>query len=411
MAQNQLISTARAIGLDEDCFRVLMEPMRELHVSFPVKMDTGEIRVFSGFRVQHNDARGPTKGGIRFHPEEDINTIRALAMWMTWKTALMNLPLGGGKGGVICDPKELSVGEQEKLCRGYVKAVGDFIGPNKDIPAPDVNTTAQHMAWMMDEYSGLHSRYEAGSFTGKPPSVSGCPGRDDATARGGLYCLEEALRKMSPVSLLRRPMTVAIQGYGNAGKHMAHLLGECKIIAVSDSKGGVINPKGLHLNDVDAQKRRTRSVIPTSDIEGYGGHISNNDLLGLNVDILVLAAIEGVITKENAGNVHARIIVELANGPITPEADTILQENRVLVIPDILANAGGVVVSYFEMVQNYNHTTFKLEDVQGRLQTYMEAAYDEVHEMAKTHKFTLRKAAYCLAVSRVAEAMRTRGIV
>jgi glutamate dehydrogenase (NAD(P)+) len=405
MAQKQLDDCAAILKLDQSAHAILQHPMRELHVSIPVRMDDGSTRVFQGYRVQYNDALGPTKGGIRFHPEETIDTVRALAAWMTWKCALLGLPLGGGKGGVICNPKELSVGELERLSRAYIDQVWQFIGPNKDIPAPDVYTTPQVMAWMMDEYSKIAGRNTFGCITGKPVCIGGSCGRADATARGGMYAIREAAKALG---LDLKNVTVAIQGYGNAGCNAAFLckeLFDATVVAVSDSKGGVYNKDGLPLENVCDYKTKTRSVVSTPDVE----LISNEELLELDVDVLIAAALENAITKDNAPNVKAKILAELANGPTTPEADAILYDNGVHVIPDFLCNAGGVTVSYFEMVQNIYMYCWGLEEVYERLNTRMTEAYRSVLDASQVYGINMRKAAYVVAVDRVVEAMRLRG--
>jgi glutamate dehydrogenase (NAD(P)+) len=405
VAQRQLDMAAQILRLDPGVHALLREPMRELHVTIPVRMDDGTVKVFKGFRVQYNDARGPAKGGIRFHPEETIDTVRALAAWMTWKTAVVDIPLGGGKGGIICNPKEMSPGELERLSRGYIRQVARIIGPDKDVPAPDVYTNPQIMAWMMDEFETINASHLPGVITGKPLPLGGSAGRGDATARGGIYCMREAAKVLG---MNVRGATMAIQGYGNAGsfahKLAVELLG-VKVVAVSDSKGGIFNPEGLDPAQVAAFKDETGSVV------GFPGtrSITNEELLELDVDILVPAALEGVITEKNAGNIKARIVAELANGPTTPEADDILYQNGVYVIPDFLCNAGGVTVSYFEQVQNAYNFYWPLEEVHQRLDQKMTAAFHAVHDMAQKHKVNNRMGAYLVAVARVAEAVRLRG--
>jgi len=407
VAQRQLDECAEIIKLDPDVHAILRVPMRELHVSFPVRMDDGTIRVFQGFRVQYNDALGPTKGGIRFHPEETIDTVRALAAWMTWKCALLGLPLGGGKGGVVCDPKQMSQGELERLSRAYIRAIYQFIGPDKDIPAPDVYTNSQIMAWMMDEYSKIAGKNQFGVITGKPIAVGGSVGRGDATARGGIYVLREAAKECG-IDL--EGATVAVQGYGNVGYYAAYLaksLLGCRIVAVSDSKGGIFSKEGLEPEAVREHKANTKSVVGFPNTEA----ISNEELLELEVDVLIPAALENVITEKNAPNIKAKIVAELANGPTTPDADRILYEKGVHVIPDILCNAGGVTVSYFEMVQNFYMYYWDEEEVHERLDRKMTAAYRSVLNTSKKYKINMRQAAYAVAVERVAEAMKLRGWV
>ncbi len=381
--------------------------MREIHVSLPVRMDDGSIKVFRGFRVQYNDARGPTKGGIRFHPEETIDTVRALAAWMTWKCALLDLPLGGAKGGVICNPKQMSQGELERLSRSYIDRIWQFIGPEKDIPAPDVYTNPQTMAWMMDEYSKIVGKNQFGVITGKPLGIGGSAGRDDATARGGLYTVREAAKECG-IDL--RKATVAIQGYGNAGYNAASLcktLFGSEIVAISDSKGGIFSKKGLDPEAVLEHKAKTGSVINFPDTRP----ISNEALLELDVDILIPAALENVITDLNAPKIKAKIVAELANGPTTPEADDILYKKGVHVIPDFLCNAGGVTVSYFEMVQNFYMYYWEEKEVHERLDKKMTTAYHSVLDTSKEYNINMRQAAYVVAVKRVVEAMKLRGWV
>ncbi|MCE5199548.1 MAG: Glu/Leu/Phe/Val dehydrogenase [Armatimonadota bacterium] len=408
IAQAQLDKAAAKLGLDPAVHAVLREPLRELHVTLPVKMDDGSVKVFKGFRVQYNDARGPNKGGIRFHPEETIDTVRALAAWMTWKTAVVDIPLGGGKGGVICNPKELSDMELERLSRAYIDQVGRIIGPDKDVPAPDVYTTPQIMAWMMDEYSKITGGYNnPGVITGKPLAIGGSAGRGDATARGGAYCTREAAKHLN-IDLSKAK--VAIQGFGNAGQYAATLFASllgCKIVAVSDTKGGIYSENGIDPEAVVKHKLSTGSVV------GFPGTrpISNEDLLELAVDVLVPAALENVITADNANNIRAKIVCELANGPTTPEADEILYKNDVFVIPDFLANAGGVTVSYFEWVQNLSNYYWEEEDVHVKLDKKMTQSFKDVLVMSLDYKVDMRVAAYMVSVQRVAEAMKLRGWV
>jgi len=407
IAQKQLDQAAKIMGLDPATHELLRWPLRELHVTLPVRMDDGTVKVFHGFRVQYNDARGPTKGGIRYHPEETIDTVRALAAWMTWKTAVMDLPLGGGKGGIVCNPKEMSEGELERLSRAYIRQVGRIIGEEVDVPAPDVYTTPQIMAWMMDEYSFMRGYNVPGVITGKPIPLGGSQGRGDATARGGMYCIREA-GKVLGIEL--KGATAAIQGYGNAGQ-FAHLLGVellgLKVVAVSDSKGGIYNPDGLDPQAVLEHKRKTGSVV---DFPG-AKNISNAELLELDVVVLIPAALENQITSANADRIKAKIVAELANGPTTPEADEVLHKNGVYVIPDFLCNAGGVTVSYFEQVQNAYDYYWDLETVHERLDRKMTAAFHAVHDTAQEYGVHNRMGAYIVAVSRVAEACKLRGWV
>jgi glutamate dehydrogenase (NAD(P)+) len=407
IAQQQLDEAAALLKLDPAVHELLRWPVREMHVLIPVKMDDGRVKIFHGFRVQYNDARGPTKGGIRFHPEETIDTVRALAAWMTWKTAVMDLPLGGGKGGVICNPKEMSRGELERLSRGYIRALAHILGEEMDVPAPDVYTTPQIMAWMMDEYSVIRGYNVPGVITGKPLSLGGSQGRSDATARGGMYCIREAA-EVRDVDL--KGATTAIQGYGNAGQY-AHILGPellgLKVVAVSDSKGGIYNPQGLDAKAVIAHKEKTGSVV---DFPG-AKNITNAELLELPVTVLIPAAMENQITEVNAGNIKARIVAELANGPTTPEADRILYANGVYVLPDFLCNAGGVTVSYFEQVQNAYDYYWDEATVHERLDKKMTAAFHGVHAAATQYGVHNRLGAYVVAVKRVAEACQLRGWV
>jgi len=405
VAQKQLDKCAKILKLDPNIHEILRVPMRELHVSLPIRMDDGSIKVFQGFRVQYNDARGPTKGGIRFHPDETIDTVRALAAWMTWKCALLDLPLGGAKGGVICNPKQMSQGELERLSRAYINQVWQFIGPDKDIPAPDVYTNPQVMAWMMDEYSKIAGKNRFGVVTGKPLGVGGSAGRGDATARGGLHTVREAA-KVCGIDL--KKATIAVQGYGNAGYYAAYLaktLFGSKIVAVSDSKGGIFSKEGLDPEAVLKHKAKTGSVINFPNTKP----ISNEKLLELEVDILIPAALENVITGKNAPNIKAKIVAELANGPTTPEADDVLYKNGVHVIPDFLCNAGGVTVSYFEMVQNFYMYYWSEKEIHERLSDKMTAAYSSVLNASKEYNINMRQAAYVVAVKRVAEAMKIRG--
>ncbi|MBN1444967.1 MAG: Glu/Leu/Phe/Val dehydrogenase [Candidatus Omnitrophica bacterium] len=407
VVHEQLEACAKILGLNENVYNILKRPMREIHVSLPVKMDDGTMKIFQGFRVQYNNALGPTKGGIRFHPDETIDTVRALAAWMTWKCSLLNLPLGGGKGGVICNPKTMSSGELERLSRAYIAGIWKYIGPEEDIPAPDVYTTPQIMAWMMDEYSKIAQKNQFGVVTGKPLILGGSPGRDEATARGGLYALQEASDELG---LDLGYSTVAIQGYGNAGYNAASLaksLFGCKVIAVSDSKSAIYDKDGLDPEKVQKHKAKTSSV------KGFPGakEISNEELLELKADILVPAALENVITAKNAKNIKAKILVELANGPTSPEADDILFAKGVHVLPDFLCNAGGVTVSYFEMAQNFAMYYWDKEEVDKRLARKMAEAYHSVLHHSKKYSINMRQAAYVVAVGRLAEAMKLRGWV
>ena len=407
IAQQQLDEAAELLELDTALHHLLRWPLRELHVTLPVRMDDGSTKIFHGFRVQYNDARGPTKGGIRFHPDETIDTVRALAAWMTWKCAVVDIPLGGGKGGVICNPKEMSDRELELLSRAYIRQVGRIIGLEKDVPAPDVYTTPQIMAWMADEYAFMKGYNEFGVITGKPLALGGSAGRGDATARGGIFCLREAGQVLD---IELEGATTAIQGFGNAGS-FAHKLGVeilgLKVVAVSDSQGGIYSKDGLDYSDILAHKQNTGSVVNFPGTKS----ITNDELLELDVTISIPSALESVITDRNAANMPAKIIVELANGPTTPEADKILFDAGTYVIPDFLCNAGGVTVSYFEMVQNAYDYYWTEELVHERLDEKMTAAFHAVHDVAQVYKVHNRLAAYLVAINRVAEAVKLRGWV
>jgi len=407
IAQAQLDKAAAAMKLDPAMHAYLREPQRFLQVSIPVRMDDGRTQTFIGFRCQYNDARGPTKGGIRFHPDETADTVRALAAWMTWKCAVADIPYGGGKGGVICDPKKLSTRELELLSRGWVRAVQQIVGVDKDIPAPDVYTTPQIMAWMVDELSVIRGHNEPGFITGKPLALGGSEGRGDATAKGGMYALREAAKA---IKLNLKGATVAIQGYGNAGNFAHKLVTEmlgCKVVAVSDSKGGIHNPRGLDYAKVHEFKTRK------GKLKNFPGAkaITNEELLELPVDILIPAGIENQIRGDNADRIRPKIILELANGPTTPEADLILHKNGVLDIPDFLANSGGVTVSYFEWVQNLYGYYWTADEVYQKLDGKMTAAFKAVYDTHRSAKVDMRTAAYMVSVQRVAEAVKLRGIV
>jgi glutamate dehydrogenase (NAD(P)+) len=407
IAQQQLDEAAATLGLDQATHEFLRWPMHELRATLPVRMDDGSTQIFHGFRVQYNTARGPAKGGIRWHPQETIDTVRALAAWMTWKTAVVDLPLGGGKGGVVCNPKELSETEKERLARAYVRAFGRALGATRDVPAPDVYTTPQIMAWMMDEYETLLGESHPGVITGKPIPLGGSQGRGDATARGGIYVTREAAATHN-LDLKGQPM--AIMGFGNAGQHAA-LLGEevlgLKLVAASDSKGGIYNPRGLDVRALIEHKSKTGAVDTFPD----GELVSNAELLELEVTVLFPAALENVITGENASRLRCRICCELANGPTTPEADAILHDRQIIILPDFLANAGGVTVSYFEQVQNTSNLYWELQEVHWRLDKRMTHAFHSVENMSRRQQVGMRQAAYLVAVSRVAEACKLRGWV
>ena len=407
IAQAQLDAAAEILQLDPQMHAFLREPMREFHFSIPVHMDDGHVEIFKGFRVQYNDARGPAKGGIRFHPDETIDTVRALAAWMTWKTAVVDLPLGGGKGGVICNPREMSQGELERLSRAFMRNIARYVGITQDVPAPDVNTNAQIMSWMVDEYEVLMGHREPGVITGKPMELGGSAGRPPATAMGGIFTIREAARL---IGLPLDGATCAIQGYGNVGSFAHKLATEVlgmKVVAVSDEFGGIYNSQGLDYDSVFAH------VKSTGRVPGYPGaeSVTNSDLLELEVDVLIPGAIENQITGQNADRIKARILAELANGPTTPEADEILAAKNIYIIPDFLCNAGGVTVSYFEMVQNAQQFYWDEGMINDRLDRKMTTAFHAVHNMAQSKKVSNRVAAYLVAVDRVARAVRWRGWV
>ena len=405
VAQQQFDLAAERLNLDPGLRRVLREPRRELIVHFPVKMDDGSVQVYTGYRVQHNLGRGPAKGGIRYHQDVSLDEVRALAMWMTWKCAVVGIPYGGGKGGVIVDPKKLSQKELEALTRRFFTEIEVLIGPQKDIPAPDVNTNAQIMAWMMDTYS-MHVGYTVpGVVTGKPISIGGSEGRNEATARGTVYCILEAAKE---IGINVNKARVAIQGFGNAGSIAARLITDegATVVAVSDSTGGIHNPDGLDIGRVIAWKKEHGTV------QGFPGasDINNAELLEVDCDILIPAALENQITSRNVGQVKARLVAEAANGPTTPEADQQLFQRGVFMIPDILCNAGGVTVSYFEWVQDLNRDHWSETVVNAKLKEIMVKAFHETLTIAKRDEIDMRTAAYLLAVQRVADATSLRGL-
>jgi len=384
---------------------VLRNPKRVIEVSMPVRMDNGEVRVFTGYRVQHNDVRGPYKGGIRFHPQVDLGEVKSLAFWMTFKCAVVDIPFGGGKGGITVNPKELSESELERLTRSYVRAISKNVGPHKDIPAPDVYTNAQTMAWFMDEFSRIQGQNEPAVITGKPLELGGSLGRDTATAQGGFYVFENILSKMR---IKKGETTVVIQGFGNAGMHFAKIAHNSgfTVQAVSDSKGGIFLEDGLDIEAVIRHKTETGSVqdFPAAQ------NISNEAVLALDVKVLVPAALEGVITHANADDVKAKIILELANGPVTIEAGEELFKKKVMVVPDILANAGGVVVSYFEWVQNLRNYYWPKQKVEQRLKQKIDDATDLVWMQVQDYDINMRTAAYIIAMERITRALKLRGI-
>ncbi|MFN2363473.1 MAG: Glu/Leu/Phe/Val dehydrogenase [Halarsenatibacteraceae bacterium] len=402
----QLDDAATELDLDPQVKELLKEPVRSLSVAVPVRMDNGSVRVFKGFRCQHNDALGPTKGGIRFHPQVEEAEVQALAAWMTFKCSLVGIPYGGAKGGVLCNPKEMSKGELERLSRGFIQAISPIIGPDKDIPAPDVYTNAQTMSWFMDEFSKIKGVNTPGLVTGKPLVIGGSYGRDSATARGLMYTVREAAKEMG---LDLNGATVVVQGYGNAGNFSAKFLQDlgAKLIAANDSSGGVYNPDGMDAFDLKEYKDEHGELL------GYPGtkEISNEELLTLECDILVPAAMENQINEKNAHNIKAKMVAEAANGPTTPEADKILNDKGIVVLPDILANAGGVTVSYFEWVQNMYNYYWDKEEVDSKLEKIMVNAFERVHKKHQEQDVPYRVAAYMVAIERLTEAMRARGWV
>jgi glutamate dehydrogenase/leucine dehydrogenase len=405
-AKQQVDIVADLIGIDAGIREVLKHPKRELTVNFPVRMDDGSYRVYTGHRVQYNMARGPTKGGIRYHPQVTLDEVRALAAWMTWKCAVVNIPYGGAKGGVVCDPKKMSKGELERLTRRYASEIAPIIGPEMDIPAPDVYTDSQTMAWIMDTYSMLKGYSVPGVVTGKPISLGGSEGRGEATGRGCAYVIREAAKD---INLKVKGASVAIQGFGNAGSVAANLLFAdqgAKIVAVSDSKGGIYKADGLNPHAVEEHKAKTGSVV------GFPGSksISNEEILETKCDILVPAALENQITKKNADKIQAKIVAEAANGPTLPEADEILFQKKVTVLPDVLANAGGVTVSYFEWAQDIQGYYWALDEVNTRLERVMIKSYNDVHKVGVERKVHNRTAAYVVAIQRVVDAIKIRGI-
>jgi glutamate dehydrogenase (NAD(P)+) len=405
IAQQQLENVARTFGIDDPLVEVLSQCKKAVEVSIPTSMDDGSVRAFTGYRVTHNVSRGPSKGGIRYHPDVTLDEVKSLAMWMTWKCALSGIPFGGAKGGVICNPKTMSEGELQRMTRRFTSEIINEIGPEKDIPAPDVGTDGRVMAWIFDTYSMNKGHSVLGVVTGKPLTIGGSLGREEATARGALYCVREAVRKQQ---LSLQGTTVAVQGFGNVGSFLAKFLAEdgATVIAVSDSTSGLTNPNGIDVQAAIAHKRETGSL------GGFKGadEISNEELLLLECDVLAPCALEQVITGDNAAQVKAKIIVEGANGPITPTADEILEDKGVLVLPDILANAGGVVVSYFEWVQGLQEYFWKEAEVNAKLNDIITRAFNETWSTMESRDVSMRMASYGLAVQRVAEATVTRGI-
>ncbi|MCP1145653.1 Glu/Leu/Phe/Val family dehydrogenase [Lysinibacillus endophyticus] len=403
--QDVIKDALNKLGYDEAMYELLKEPLRMLHVRIPVKMDDGTTKVFTGYRAQHSDAVGPTKGGVRFHPMVSEEEVKALSMWMTLKCGIVDLPYGGGKGGIICDPRQMSMGELERLSRGYVRAISQIVGPTKDIPAPDVFTNAQIMAWMMDEYSRMDEFNSPGFITGKPIVLGGSQGRDRATAEGVTIVIQEAAKKRN---IDIKGARVVIQGFGNAGSFLAKFMSDlgAKVIGISDAYGALHDPNGL---DIDYLLDRRDSFGTVTTL--FENTITNQELLELDCDILVPAAIENQITAENAHNIKANIVVEAANGPTTAEATKILTERGILLVPDVLASAGGVTVSYFEWVQNNQGYYWTAEEVAEKLHKKMVAAFENVYTTATTRNINMRLAAYMVGVRRTAEASRFRGWV
>ena len=405
IACEQLEHVAELLMLDDGLRKMLLKPKRELTVHFPVHMDNGDIEVFTGYRVQHNIVRGPAKGGLRYHPDVTLDEVKALAMWMTWKCAIVGLPFGGAKGGVICNPKKMSASELERLTRRYTTEISILIGPESDIPAPDVYTNPQVMSWIMDTYS-MHAGYSVPAVvTGKPLAIGGSEGRTEATGRG---CMITALEAVRNLGLSLDGLSVAVQGFGNVGAIAARLLYRkgCKIIAASDSQSGVYNKNGLDINRLEIYKQKTGSLSGFADADP----VTNDELLSLQCDVLIPAALENQITEKNADKITARILVEGANGPTTPEADRILHDKGVFLVPDVLANAGGVTVSYFEWVQDMQSFFWKESEINRRLEEILISSFANVLAIANERKTDMRTAAYILAVKRVVEATLNRGI-
>ena len=406
VALEQLDEAAKLIKLDNGLHQILAHPKRVLIVSIPVRLDNKEIRVFTGFRSQHNDARGPYKGGIRYHPQVTIDEVKALSMWMTWKCAIADIPYGGGKGGVICNPKEMSDLELERMTRRYAYAIADIIGPYTDIPAPDVYTGGKEMAWIMDTYSALKGNYvQPEVITGKPLAIGGSLGRTEATGRGLSFTVREAAKKLK---LNLHTATVAVQGFGNAGQYAAQLLEEqgAKVIAVSDSKGGVYNKNGIQIGALRKHKEKKGSVVGFPESKP----ISNEEVLETDCTILIPAALENQITKKNAPKISAKVVAEAANGPTTPEADDILYKNKTLLIPDVLANGGGVTVSYFEWLQNLRRESWSESQVNEMLDKNITRAFSDVYATHDKYQVNMRKASTVLAINRVVDAIKIRGL-
>lgn len=415
-AMTQLERAAKIINLEPYILDILKRPVRILETGIPVKMDDGSTKIFQAYRVQYNDARGPFKGGIRFHPDADLDEVKALAFWMAIKCAVVNVPFGGGKGGITVEPKSLSLRELQRLSRGWVRAFARYLGPKKDVPAPDVYTNPTVMGWMADEFGQVVGEWQPAAFTGKPIALGGSQGRTEATGQGGFLVVEALVKKLN---LNKEKTTVAVQGFGNVGFYVAKKLHDAgySVIAVSDSKGGILDKRNHGMDPENVMKsKKEKGLIDgcycagtVCDCENYQ-KISNAELLEMEVDILIPAALENVITLENAGRVKAKAIVEMANGPTTPEADEIFKQKNIVVVPDVLANAGGVTVSYFEWVQNNIGEAWKREEVLDKLKPIMENSFEEVWGVSIEKKINLRTAAYALALQRIAEAIKARGL-
>lgn len=406
-AMKQLHEAAELIQLDQHIVDILQSPKNTVEFNIPVKMDDDGVKLFRGYRVQHNDARGPYKGGVRFHQNVDIDEVRSLAFWMSMKTAVADIPYGGAKGGVTVDPKKLSDAEKEKIARGYVRGIKDNIGPDRDIPAPDVNTTPQIMAWMMDEYSQLSGKHEPASFTGKPLEVGGAVDREPATGQGGAYVLDEYIKNQKNK---KKEYKIAIQGFGNVGRFFAEIIHYAglpyKIVAVSDSAGAIYNEHGLDIPFVISHKKETGSVMGYENAKNIG----EEELFALDVDVFVPAALENSITENRAKKMKAKTILELANGPVVAKAEELLLKNNVAIIPDILANAGGVTVSYFEWVQGKSGERWGSEETQEKLKSILVKSFNDITRIQQQYKTDMRKAAYILAISRIAKAIELKGI-
>lgn len=405
MALNQFLAAVKQMNLDANLVTRMRSPERSLLVSLPVKMDDGKVKLFYGYRVQHNTSMGPGKGGIRYHPDVNLGEVCALAMWMTWKGGLMNLPLGGAKGGVTCNPKEMSMGELERLTRRYTYAIFPFIGPDVDVPAPDVGTNAQTMAWIMDSYSIHTGFHTTGVVTGKPPITGGSKGRDEATGQGVYFNILEAAKK---IGLNVEGATAAVQGFGNVGRHAAKFLHNfgAKVIAISNSSGGVYNKNGIPVEALYQHSLKDKNLQNFPEVE----KITNQELLALECDILIPAAMENQITKSNAGKVKCKIYAEGANGPTSLEADKILEEKGITIIPDILCNSGGVVVSYFEWVQDLQNFFWDEDEIEHRMHKILKKAFTETYELSMREKVSMRLAALMLGIGRVSESIRLRGL-